>query len=239
MILAQVGFNPLQAVVHAGPVGWITMAVLIAMSTCSWAVFIARRAALARMLSQSRRAREAFLNAADTEAFAARCAALPDGPVPRMFFEAHQQHADLVESVSAVSKGGGAGWDAVRAGAGRELLTRTLVGARSREVLEARRGLVLLATIGSTAPFVGLFGTVWGIVKAFGAIGATHSADLATVAPGISEALVATAAGLAAAVPAVWFYNSLSAGIRRLHAELDHFASLFLNAWDRAIASGG
>lgn len=235
MSLAQVGFNPLEAVVHAGPVGWITMAVLVVMSTCSWAVFVARRAALARMIAQGRRAREAFLNAADTEAFAVRCGALPDGPVPRMFFEAHQQHADLVESVS--TKGGG--WDAVRASAGRELLTRTLLGARSREVLAARRGLVLLATIGATAPFVGLFGTVWGIVKAFGAIGATHNADLATVAPGISEALVATAAGLAVAVPAVWFYNSLSAGLRRLHAELDHFASLFLNAWDRAIAGGG
>ena len=235
MILLQAtSFSAVQAVGHAGPIGWATMLVLVGMSVASWAAFVARRAALSKLLAESRRAREQFLNASDTEAFAQRCAALPDGPVPRMFFEAHQQHVALAEGVSR--KGGG--WDAVRAGAGRELLTRTLQSARSREVLAARRGLALLATIGATAPFVGLFGTVWGVVKAFGAIGATRSADLATVAPGISEALIATAAGLIAAVPAVWFFNALSGHVRSLASELERFAVEFLNAWDRAVASG-
>jgi biopolymer transport protein TolQ len=210
------------------------MAVLVGMSVVSWAAYVSRRAAVARLITESRRAREHFLSASDTEAFAQRCAALADGPVPRLFFEAHQQHVALAEGVAR--KGGG--WDAVRSAAGRELLTRTLASARSREILAARRGLILLATIGATAPFVGLFGTVWGIVKAFGAIGATRSADLATVAPGISEALIATAAGLVAAIPAVWFFNALSGQVRGLAAELERFAVEFLNAWDRAVAGG-
>jgi len=93
--------------------------------------------------------------------------------------------------------------------------------------------LPFLATCGSTTPFIGLFGTVWGIMNAFAGIGVTGSASLATVAPGIAEALVATAAGLAAAIPAVIFYNYFLNRVRRIVVEMESFSSDFLNFIER------
>src|SRR5512141_1141770 len=87
----------------------------------------------------------------------------------------------------------------------------------------------VLATTASIAPFIGLFGTVWGIMAAFQGIGQTGSTNLGVVAPGIAEALVATAAGLFAAIPAVYFYNQLSNRVKLFASELDDFAMEFLN----------
>jgi biopolymer transport protein TolQ len=234
-LLAQASFSPVHAALKGGLVGVGTLLILVLMSLATWAAWLSRRKALRDARVDSGRARDAFLAASDTEAFARSAKALPDSPVKRVFLEAHQHHADLVAALAPGSKG----LDGVRVSAGRELLTRTLQGAKLKEVNAARRGLVLLATVGSTAPFVGLFGTVWGIVKAFTAIGAAKTADLAIVAPGISDALVATAVGLAAAIPAVWFYNSLSGEVRKLAADIDAFNVEMLNVYDRAIAVGG
>jgi biopolymer transport protein TolQ len=92
-----------------------------------------------------------------------------------------------------------------------------------------------LATTGNTAPFIGLFGTVWGIMNSFVGIGRMGSANLAVVAPGISEALVATAAGLAAAIPAVIAFNYFSSKIRVVESELQSFSADFLNIIERDI----
>jgi biopolymer transport protein TolQ len=99
--------------------------------------------------------------------------------------------------------------------------------AIGREVDELSDRLNILATVGSVAPFVGLFGTVWGIMRSFTAIAATQNTTLAVVAPGIAEALFATAIGLFAAIPAVIGYNRLLHGIGRLEARLSHFAEEF------------
>ena len=96
-------------------------------------------------------------------------------------------------------------------------------------------GLPLLASIGSTAPFIGLFGTVWGIMVAFEGIGKTGSASLAVVAPGIAEALIATAVGLVAAIPAVMAYNHFQHKIRVLVKEMDSFSTEFLNIVQRNV----
>jgi biopolymer transport protein TolQ len=113
---------------------------------------------------------------------------------------------------------------------------RALVRARRRaedtasaQIDGLDRHLGILATTGTVTPFIGLFGTVWGIMDAFQGIGATGSASLAAVAPGISEALVTTAAGLAAAIPAVIGYNMLLARVRRLAARVDRFVPQFLS----------
>ena len=92
-----------------------------------------------------------------------------------------------------------------------------------REIEALQSHLTFLATIGSTAPFIGLLGTVWGIMNAFRGIGATGSASLAVVAPGIAEALITTAAGLAAAIPAVMAYNAYVNWVRRMNAEIEEF----------------
>ena len=109
------------------------------------------------------------------------------------------------------------------AGLGRaiERMERVMQAATAREMARAERGLAVLATIGSSAPFVGLFGTVWGIMNAFRGIAQSRDTNLAVVAPGIAEALFATALGLLAAIPAVIFYNSLAGSLDRFATRLD------------------
>lgn len=108
-------------------------------------------------------------------------------------------------------------------------LERVLRKANDNEIALMESKLTILATTGSTGPFVGLFGTVWGIMGSFHKIGATGSASLAVVAPGISEALFATAIGLAAAIPAVVMYNHYIAQLRKEETELNNFSADFLN----------
>ena len=103
----------------------------------------------------------------------------------------------------------------------------------SEETIRLERLLPFLATTGSATPFIGLFGTVWGVMNAFHGIGLRGSATLATVAPGISEALIATAAGLAAAIPAVIAYNHFVSQIRVMSTEMENFASEFATYAER------
>ncbi len=112
-------------------------------------------------------------------------------------------------------------------------IKRALDQASIAEQARLEKTLGFLATTGSTAPFIGLFGTVWGIMNSFREIGLRGSANLATVAPGISEALIATAFGLVAAIPAVIAYNYFLGKIRMINAEMDNFSSEFLNIRER------
>ena len=111
---------------------------------------------------------------------------------------------------------------------------RALNRACGSEATKLESALGFLATTGSASPFIGLFGTVWGIMDTFKGIGARGSATLAIVAPGISEALIATAAGLAAAIPAVIFYNYYLNRIKTMTLEMDNFASELVNIIDRS-----
>jgi len=110
---------------------------------------------------------------------------------------------------------------------------RSLNKACNAEITKLESSLGFLATTGSASPFIGLFGTVWGIMDTFQSIGARGSATLAVVAPGISEALIATAAGLAAAIPAVIFYNHFLSQAKTLNQEMENFSSEFLNIVER------
>jgi biopolymer transport protein TolQ len=114
-----------------------------------------------------------------------------------------------------------------------ESLSRSLARAATVEATRIERRLSFLATTASVTPFIGLFGTVWGIMDSFGDIGRMGSANLAVVAPGISEALVTTAMGLLAAIPAVVFFNFFSSRARVLSAMMDDFALEFLNIVER------
>lgn len=116
-------------------------------------------------------------------------------------------------------------------------LTRSLIKAKMAEKQKMERFLSLLAITASTSPFIGLFGTVWGIMGAFESIARSGSASLAAVAPGISEALIATAFGLAAAIPAVIGYNMANAKIRALLNQVDGFSADFLNIVERYLVS--
>jgi biopolymer transport protein TolQ len=117
-----------------------------------------------------------------------------------------------------------------------ELVTRGLRQASMKEIAQQERNLIFLATTGNVTPFIGLFGTVWGIMDAFASIGQAGSANLGAVAPGISEALIATAAGLAAAIPAVIAYNYFINRTRRLGTEMELFGLEFLGLAERILA---
>ncbi len=104
--------------------------------------------------------------------------------------------------------------------------------SQAQEKLDLR--VATLATIGSVAPFIGLFGTVWGIIDAFSGL-ATGGGSIEAVAPGIAEALVATAVGLAAAIPAVWFYNNFNTRLARMQGQMDSFGQDFLNLVERSL----
>ncbi len=115
-------------------------------------------------------------------------------------------------------------------------VNRALKRSVNVELTRLNRLLAFLATTGNTAPFIGLFGTVWGIMNAFHGIGIKGSANLATVAPGISEALIATAAGLAAAIPAVVAFNYFTNRIGMMESELSNFSTDFLSLIERNTA---
>ncbi len=114
-----------------------------------------------------------------------------------------------------------------------DAVDRALLRAATAEIARLERRVTFLATTASITPFIGLFGTVWGIMAAFERIGAVGSTSLGVVAPGIAEALVATAAGLFAAIPAVYFYNHLTGRVKRFAAEMDDFSLEFLNIAER------
>jgi biopolymer transport protein TolQ len=114
-----------------------------------------------------------------------------------------------------------------------ESVARSLVRASNLEALKLEKRLAFLATTGSATPFIGLFGTVWGIMNAFRRIGVVQAANISVVAPGVSEALIATAAGLAAAIPAVIFYNYYINWVKRLSTEMDDFSLEYLTIIER------
>jgi biopolymer transport protein TolQ len=124
---------------------------------------------------------------------------------------------------------------AERSGEILEGIGRTLRHASLGELSQIERHLIFLATTGSVTPFIGLFGTVWGIIDAFVGIGAAGSANLGAVAPGIAEALIATAAGLAAAIPAVIAYNYFVNRIRGIGTRLDIFSLEFMGLAERLV----
>ncbi len=119
---------------------------------------------------------------------------------------------------------------------GIENIARALRRATTSQITRLEKYLTFLATTGATAPFIGLFGTVWGIMTAFKGIGETGSAPLAVVAPGIAEALIATAVGLVAAIPAVMGYNHFQHKIKVIIAEMDNFSTEYLNIVQRNFA---
>jgi len=114
-------------------------------------------------------------------------------------------------------------------------IDRVMTMTLTREGEDMERGLMVLASTGSAAPFIGLFGTVWGIMTSFQAIAASESTNLAVVAPGIAEALFATALGLLAAIPATIFYNKLATDVARITSEMEGFADEFLAILSREI----
>ncbi|MEE4607762.1 MAG: protein TolQ [Desulfobacteraceae bacterium] len=222
----------IHMILNAGLVVQLVLLTLLFFSVSSWAIMIMKYRYLRRAFEESARFSDFFWKSTDlTEAFN-RAKLLAGSPVARVFRVGYVELRRVQQQ--------GVGPDGQRKpgnpfSRGGDNVRRALRRAINSEVARMSQMVPFLATTGNTTPFIGLFGTVWGIMNSFHGIGLRGSASLAVVAPGISEALVATAAGLAAAIPAVIAYNYFTQKIRLIETELYNFASDFQNILERDI----
>jgi len=215
--------NLLQMIAAQGPLAWLVLAILMTLSVLVWAVIGLK----ALVFSRVEKGYAALLDASRRSRFEDVrhwCLAQGGNPFARLFLAAARE-LDEVGGAPA------ADWD--RWLAQREVLLRGLQQARRREAGGLRRYLPLLASAGNVSPFIGLFGTVWGIMRSFHQIGLEGSASLTVVAPGISEALLATAAGLFAAIPAVVAYNHFRSRTDWLLSRMDDVADEAISLLER------
>lgn len=216
-----------QLVLQASPMAQAVMGALMVASLASWAVIFAKRGLLSRTQKNAQAFETRFWSGGSlTDLYEAqRRGHEPDdglGQIFRSGFEEYTRQQSMKSSPD----------DALAA------VQRQMRVAMAREVEKLEGGLSLLATIGSTSPYVGLFGTVGGIINAFVAIGNVKQATLASVAPGIAEALIATAIGLFAAIPAVIAYNFFVARVERIEGRYSTFAEEMIGILDRGLRGG-
>jgi biopolymer transport protein TolQ len=213
-----------EIVTHAGPVVMGVLVILIAASIVSWAIILKKWLQLRRAQDQSVRFLETFWQSKRLDAIYQAAATLSSSPISHVF------RAGYVELSKVTAQKKKEGDDAMSDQLGGiENVERALKRAAAAEVTRMEASVPFLGTTASAAPFVGLFGTVWGIMRAFSDINQMGNANLATVSKPISEALIATAFGLAAAIPAVVAHNFFVSKIRVLDSEMTNFSNDFLN----------
>jgi len=219
----------ISLITHAGAVPKAVLALLALMSMISWYVIGAKWMYLGRAYRRSLKFVDKFWDSSLDEMWKEAQSSAPS-PVSEVFRAGYQELIKLRKRHAQAQAQAQMGTKVEESGLGDiESLERALSRARTMAVTEMENKVPFLATTASAAPFIGLFGTVWGIMNSFRNIGAKGAANLATVAPGIAEALVATAIGLVAAIPAVMGYNYLSRRIRVISAEMETFTNDFLN----------
>lgn len=222
-VQVAVHMNPLESLASASWVVQLTLLILIVLSIGAWTIFFQKSRQLRKVRAANEEFLEEFWKGASFEAIYERLLNHPDSSLARVFRQGYMELKKMADSplLSGSQEAPSLG--------GFDNLERALRKSVDLEVQSMEFRLGWLATTGSTGPFIGLFGTVWGIMGAFQKIGQAGAASLAVVAPGISEALVATAIGLAAAIPAVMIYNYFVNNIRRMEIDLTNFSADFLN----------
>jgi biopolymer transport protein TolQ len=222
------GDDLLTMVIGAGPVVQGVLYLLVFFSVVSWGIILYKARQVRRARRVSDRFIESFWETKNLTTIYAATQQMVASPVAQVFRAGFQELDRLrrakrqAEDAQLSTELGGVA-----------NVERAMRRAASQQLTELERALTFLATTASAAPFIGLFGTVWGIMHAFLGLSATQSSTIQAVAPGIAEALIATATGLFAAIPAVVAYNSFARQIRVLSAEMDNFAFEFLNIAER------
>ncbi len=221
--------NLLGMVLGSGPVVQGVLYLLIFFSIASWSVILykARRVRRARRLSD--KFLEYFWETKNLSSVHERSQDLKASPVAQVFRAGYQELVRLTRARNARGEDGPMTTDL----GGVANVERAMRRATTQELTDLERALTFLATTASATPFIGLFGTVWGIMNAFLGLSTTQTSSIQAVAPGIAEALIATATGLFAAIPAVIAYNYFTRQIRVLAAEMENFAFEFLNIAER------
>ena len=222
---AEARLDIISLILNASPVVKGVLGLLILMSVASWFVIGSKALYLSNASSRSTRFQDNFWKTGRLDEIWRMSEAAAPSPVGEVFRAGYTELAKLQkrrQEQSADPAGEAVLGDI-------ESIQRALDRARTTAITEMESRVPLLGTTASAGPFIGLFGTVWGIMNSFRNIGAKGAANLATVAPGIAEALVATAIGLMAAIPAVMAYNFFSRRIRVIASEMETFSSDFLN----------
>lgn len=235
---AKVGVKTglMDSILNANPFVQLLLFVLIALSVISWAIMFNKYKQFQALRDANEKFNEVFWKASSLESVFERISESSTSNLSRVFRSAYLELQRIAESGLA-NKTNDLSTAAPRL-SGLDNLERTIRKGIEHEVAIAESRLNFLATTGSTAPFIGLLGTVVGIMTSFGNIASTGSASLAVVAPGISEALFSTAVGLFAALPAVAAYNIFVSQTRRLEMDLNSFGSDFLNIAKRNFFKG-
>ncbi|GBD27648.1 Biopolymer transport protein ExbB [bacterium HR30] len=214
---------------HSGLVVQSVLYILILFSVASWGTIFFKLRQIRVARRQTARFIEIFWDTKNLTAIHTASQELRESPVAQVFRAGYQE---LLRLTRARRPGGMNPVEDTDLG-GVDNVERAMRRAIRQEVTRLERALTFLATTASATPFIGLFGTVWGIMNAFLGLSQTQSSSIQAVAPGIAEALIATATGLVAAIPAVIGYNHFTRQIRVLTAEMENFASEFLNIAER------
>ena len=219
-VAASHDFSMFALFLRADVVVKVVIILLLSASIWCWAIIVDKWLSLRRLNSWAREFESNFWSGGSLDDLYDRIGAQPRDPMAAIFVAAMQEWR------RSLAKGRGGAPGAPRGGL-QERMDRVMQITVNREMGRVERYMTVLASTGSTAPFIGLFGTVWGIMNSFQAIAASNNTSLAVVAPGIAEALFATALGLLAAIPAVVAYNKLSKELDRYAGRLDTFADEF------------
>ncbi len=229
---AAVSLSAVDIMLHASPVVQLTLLILIAFSVITWGVIFYKWGTIKRCSINTENFLETFWSGKSMDHIYAEAKKYAGSAVAKIFQSGYVELQRLMERERQKSPSTNTSPDVLRTAPPESSITnleRAVSRASRSETIRLERSLGFLATTGSTSPFIGLFGTVWGIMTAFQNIGLAGGASIATVAPAISEALIATAVGIAAAIPAIMAYNYYTHQVRSLKAQMDNFASDFLN----------
>ena len=222
----------LEILWNAGPVAKVVLGVLLVFSIVSWALIVEKWWQFRRVRRQTLGFVKVFREARRPSVVHTAARKHRDSPLAQLYAAAYTEVSGVPDVLDHMVDDGDDGLPPERLDA----VPRAMRRAAGLEVAQLERYLPFLATTASATPFIGLFGTVWGIMSAFHGIGTQGSASLAVVAPGISEALIATAAGLAAAIPAVMGYNYFVNRVRHWATEMDGFSLDLLNVLARPVS---
>jgi biopolymer transport protein TolQ len=224
----------IDIVTKATVINQAVLAILIVISVASWAIILSKSLAYRRVESQTTQFLDAFRKSSKFSEVQAVCATLPASPLVGIFQSGYAElNAQFRLGNPQQQPSNPPGASSRPTIKSLTAVDRALLRAATVEINKLEKRVPFLATVASVAPFIGLFGTVVGITIAFQRIGTTGSTNLAVVGPSISEALIATAAGLFAAIPAVLAYNHFSTRVKTFAAEMDDFSLEFLNIAER------
>jgi biopolymer transport protein TolQ len=219
----------IELVLSSGPVVQSVLYLLIVFSVTSWGIIAQKYRQIRRAKSESTRFIEIFWERRNLSSIHDASRELTASPVAQVFRSGYEELVRVTRSKKEPSPGETMTTELT----GADNVSRAMKRATSVEITKLEKYSSFLATVASSSPFVGLFGTVWGIMNAFRGLSVTHSSSIQAVAPGIAEALVATAVGLAAAIPALIAYNHFVHQIKVLAVEMDNFSQEFLNIAER------